>query len=62
MMAECNSDDLEQYAGEVIKDPWEDPEQDDWKMNPEGGPNGMDSDTDAGESPEPDQHSVPSPE
>jgi hypothetical protein len=28
-------EDLEQYAGEVIPDPWLDPEQTDWPMNEE---------------------------
>lgn len=28
-------EDLEQYAGEVIPDPWSDPEQTDWPMNEE---------------------------
>lgn len=28
-------EDHEKYAGEVIPDPWEDPKQTDWPMNPE---------------------------
>jgi hypothetical protein len=34
------NEDHEKYAGEVILDPWEDPEQTDWPMNPEGGADG----------------------
>jgi hypothetical protein len=58
----CNSDNLEQYAGEVIKDPWQDPNQTDWKTNLEGGTNGVGTDTDADQPQESDQRQVPSAE
>jgi hypothetical protein len=47
MAADCDpTEDHEKYAGAVIPDPWDDPEQDDWPMNPEGGDeDGVDSDT-----------------
>lgn len=34
------TEDHERYANGVIPDPWSDPEQTDWPMNPEGGSNG----------------------
>jgi hypothetical protein len=45
--------------GPVIPDPWEDPAQEDWPMHPEGGTDGLGTDSNAGESPEPAQQQVP---
>lgn len=43
------NEDHEKFAGPIIPDPWDDPEQTDWPMNPEVKNDGSGVGSDAGD-------------